>query len=57
MDAGGGQQAVKLPLFAGAPKDFQMFWVRFMAFAAVKNFVAACVVSLQNILSVPRGKT
>jgi hypothetical protein len=31
-------------LFAGAPKDFQMFWVRFMAFAAVKNFVAACVV-------------
>ena len=32
------KQSVKLPTYDGAPKKFQMWWMRFIAFAMVYKF-------------------
>ena len=34
-------KSVRLPLFDGAHKDFQMWWTRFQAYATVYKFAAA----------------
>ena len=34
-------KSVRLPVFEGAHKDFQLWWTRFMAYATVHKFAAA----------------
>ena len=32
------EKSVKLPMFDGAPKNFQIWWMRFVAYAMVYKF-------------------
>ncbi len=34
-------KSVRLPMFEGAHKDFQLWWTRFLAYATVHKFAAA----------------
>lgn len=38
---GSDGKSVKLPIFGGAQKDFQIWWTRFMAYGSVYKFAAA----------------
>ena len=38
---GASSKGLRLPTFSGAAKDFQIYWTRFTAFAAVYRFAQA----------------
>ena len=38
MDSASGKWSVKLPIFDGTEKKFQMWWIRFKAYATVHKF-------------------
>ncbi len=44
------EKSVRLPVFDGAHKDFQLWWTRFQAYATVNKFAAALKIGGEAVM-------